>query len=47
MNQEERKEFWSLLCSFTGNEISSEKERLRNIINKPTTIYRYMGVWCL
>ena len=44
MNQEERKEFWSLLCSFTGNEISSEKERLRNIINKPTTIYRYRAV---
>ena len=44
MNTEERKIFWELLCSFTGNDVEKERATLEKTIKVPDYIYRYRKV---
>ena len=44
MNQQERKQFWDVLCSLQGNDIHSESIELSKTIIQPRYLYRYRAV---
>ena len=44
MDQEERKQFWDILCSLQGIDIQSESEKLAKTISMPRHLYRYRAV---
>lgn len=44
MDSEERKQFWEMLCSLTGNNVAEEYEKLSKTINYPHYLYRYRPV---
>ena len=44
MDQQERKQFWDVLCSLKGFDIQSESEKLKNAITIPRHLYRYRAV---
>lgn len=41
MDQQERKQFWEVLCSLQGNDLQSESEKLAKTIILPRYLYRY------
>lgn len=44
MDQQERKQFWDVLCSLQGIDIKSESEKLTRTITTPRYLYRYRAV---
>lgn len=44
MNQQERKQFWDVLCSLQGKDLQSEGEKLQKTIRYPRYLYRYRPV---
>lgn len=44
MDQEERRQFWDVLCSLQGTDVQSESEELSKIITLPRYLYRYRAV---
>ena len=44
MDQEERRQFWDVLCSLQGTDIQSEAEQLVETITLPKYLYRYRAV---
>ena len=44
MNQQERKQFWDVLCSLQGKDILSESNELSKTIIRPRYLYRYRAV---
>ena len=44
MDNKERELFWKTLCSLQGDDMNSERERLRKTIKLPKYLYRYRSV---
>lgn len=44
MDNNQRKEFWDLLCSLNGTDINNDREKLLEVINYPRYLYRYRPV---